>query len=101
MSDFFEKAKETAKKAGNFAADKAGDAAEIGKYKAKIMSQKNEISNSEKELGKIVYRDYVDGNAQSEEMINLCQKITEAKKIIEDYEAEIEKVKDHGDSEHL
>ena len=101
MSDFFNKAREKAMKVGSFAADKAGSAAEIGKYKAKIAGQKNDISSAEKELGKIVFRDYEEGNNQSAEMLELCEKIKAARDTISQYEEEIDKIKSEGAVETL
>ena len=54
MSDFLNMAK-------GFAADaldKAGDAAEVGKYKAKIAARKAEIEKIERQMGLYIYLTY-------------------------------------------
>ncbi|MGI6736447.1 MAG: hypothetical protein ACOX41_03940 [Anaerovoracaceae bacterium] len=53
---------------GEKALDKAGDAAEIGKYKARIAGQKSEIRSAEAKIGHYVYDQY---REQDEEQLTV------------------------------
>lgn len=46
------------KKVGSDVIDKAGEMVELGKYKARISSQKSEIEKLQKQIGKYIYDQY-------------------------------------------
>lgn len=92
MGDFFDKAK----KLGEMAVDKTGDIAEIGKYKAKITSQKAEIKDLERQIGKYIYEQFKnrdDDEPMDENVLDFCQSIDSAYDEITILEDKIEKVK--------
>ncbi|MEA4922550.1 MAG: hypothetical protein VB031_04190 [Eubacteriaceae bacterium] len=96
MGDFLDKAK----KLGAMAADKTSDVAEIGKYKAKIASQKAEIKDLEKQIGKRVYDQFKERDEDEpmdENLLDLCQSIDSAYDEITILEDKIENVKNDKD----
>ena len=66
------------KKVGFGMKDKAGEMYEVSKYKARILSQKNEIEKLQMQIGKYVYDLYKDDNESElfdEEIIDSCHAI--------------------------
>ena len=79
MSDFLNMAK-------GFAADaldKAGDAAEVGKYKAKIAARKAEIEKIERQMGLYIYLTYSEHEDDEEEGITPDPKLRDMCKQID------------------
>ena len=66
------------RKVGTGVLDKAGDMMEVGKYKARISSQKSEIEKLQKQIGKYVYDQYKE-DQESEwfdaEILDTCHAI--------------------------
>ena len=92
MGDFFEKAKKVA----GMAADKAGDVAEMGKQKAKIVSLKSEIGAAEKRIGRFYYEKFKEDETVDLDIIDAIKEITEKEALIEEMEDAIQKIKDEG-----
>ena len=90
MVDFLDKAK----KFGEYAADKAGDVAEIGKLKARISSRKSDIVALEKKIGKYYYDNLRNTGVTIDELEAYYTEIDELSAQILDCEAEIERIKE-------
>lgn len=89
MSDYMDKAK----KMGAYAADKVGDAAKIGKYKASIASQKSEINDNKRKIGEYCYSKYVAGEELDATIQDFCHIIEDCNDTISKYEVKIAKVR--------
>lgn len=90
MSDFLDKAKIIGAKAYS----QAGDALEVGKYKAKIISKKAEIDKVYMEIGRFVYDKYADNDdGIDQEIIDKCSMIDSMFDEIIVMEEKIESVK--------
>lgn len=66
------------RKVGSGVLDKAGDMMEVGKYKARISSQKAEIEKLQKQIGKYVYDRYRDDDEAEwfdPEILDTCHAI--------------------------
>ncbi|MCM1272037.1 MAG: hypothetical protein NC225_03470 [Clostridium sp.] len=73
--------------------NEAGDAVEVTKQKAKISKEKTNIKNNYEEIGKYVYEQYVKTNQADAAVMQYINAITASKKVIDDCNAEIERVK--------
>lgn len=86
MGSFFDKAKSMGAKA----ADKAGDAVEIGKAKAKIASKKSDIEKVQVQIGEYCHKRYLGAGAEEDDTIrNFCMRIDELNKEVAELEAQI------------
>jgi hypothetical protein len=66
------------KKVGSEVIDKAGEMVELGKYKARISSQKSEIEKLQRQIGKYVYDLYKEENEGEffdSEILDTCHAI--------------------------
>ncbi|MDE6025566.1 MAG: hypothetical protein K2G45_08940 [Lachnospiraceae bacterium] len=73
--------------------NEAGDAVEVTKQKAKISKEKTNIKNNYEEIGKYVYEQYVETSQADQAVMQYIDAISQSKKIIEECNAEIQKVK--------
>lgn len=73
--------------------NEAGDAVEVTKQKAKISKEKTNIKNNYEEIGKYIYEQYLKTSQADSAIMQYINAVTESKKIIDDCNAEIEKVK--------
>lgn len=92
MSDFLKKAKGL----GSKAIETTQNAAETGKYKTQILSQKSKIKDFEKKIGKAAYEAYKEDPENipvTEEIAGYCQGIDAAKDAIAVLEEKIKNVK--------
>ena len=89
MQDIFNKVGKFAEKA----ADKTGELVETGKLKAQIVSAKNEINTTKKQIGDYYYEKYSKGVELDEAVIDMCKSIREQELLIDELEAKIELVK--------
>jgi hypothetical protein len=86
MGDFFE----SVKKVGAYAADKTGDAVEIGVAKGKIAARKSDIADIEKLIGRYFYKKYLEnGVGEDEAVLEHCKKIDSLNSEIAELEAQI------------
>jgi hypothetical protein len=95
MSDIMNMAKGIASEAF----DKASDAAEIGKYKAKIVGKKNEIEKIERRMGLYIYLMYSEGEEDDGENLDpklrdMCKQIDAVYDEIALLENKIDQVKE-------
>ena len=66
------------RKVGSEVIDKAGEMVELGKYKARISSQKSEIEKLQRQIGKYVYDLYKEENESEffdSEILDTCHAI--------------------------
>ncbi len=92
MSEFSSKVK----KVGTDVIDKAGEMVELGKYKARISSQRSEIEKLQKQIGKYVYDQFKEGSEETffdPEIIDTCQAIDATYDEIAILEDKIDKIK--------
>lgn len=94
MQDFLNKAGKVAKSTASKAADKAGDIVEIGKIKAKISSARNEISETERKIGRYYFDQYMDGVAVDAIVGAMCEEIKAQQEQIDELEKKIQEVKE-------
>ena len=73
--------------------NEAGDAVEVTKQKAKISKEKTNIRNNYEEIGKYVYEQYVKTSQADQAVMQYIEAISQSKKVIEECNAEIQKVK--------
>lgn len=101
MQGFFDKVSKSASAVANKAGNKANELLEVGKLKAQIVSQKQEISTAKKEIGDYYYSLYEDGKTgdnEDEKLKDLCEKIAAINKVITDLEKQVEAAKDEHDA---
>lgn len=86
MADFLDKVK----KVGAYAADKTGDAVEIGVARGKITARKSDIADVERKIGKYFYNKYLeDGVASDDAVAEHFRKIDSLNREIAELEAQI------------
>ena len=96
-----DKVSKTAAAAAGKAGNKAGELLEVGKLKAQIAAQKQEISSVKKEIGNYCYSMYDGeelGDIDNDKIKELCVKIASANAVIADLENRIEAAKDERDA---
>ena len=96
-----DKVSRTAAAAAGKAGNKAGELLEVGKLKAQIVAQKQEISSVKKEIGDYCYSMYDGeelGDLDNDKIRVLCVKIASANAAIADLENRIEAAKDERDA---
>ncbi len=93
MQDFFNKLGKSAATAASKAGNKAEELIEVGKLKAKINSEKSEISSAEKEIGRYCYGLFQNGKLKDEAIKELCEKIKACYNNIEELEKQIQEEK--------
>ena len=96
-----DKVSKTAAAAAGKAGNKAGELLEVGKLKAQIAAQKQEISFVKKEIGDYCYSMF-DGvelaTPDKDKIKDLCLKIAVANATITELESKIEAAKDESDA---
>lgn len=93
MGELFDKVK----KAGAYAADKTGDAVEIGVAKGKIASRKGDIADVERLIGRYFYNKYLkDGVGEDDAVLEHFKKIDALNGEIAQLEAQIFSTKNEG-----
>lgn len=98
---FLDKVSKTAAAAAGKAGNKAGELLEVGKLKAQIASQKQEISSVKKEIGDYCYSMFDGeelGSLDNDKIKDLCLKIAVANAAIAELEGKIEAAKDERDA---
>lgn len=98
---FLDKVSKTAAAAAGKAGNKAGELLEVGKLKAQIASQKQEISSVKKEIGDYCYSMFDGeelGSLDNDKIKDLCLKIAVANAAIAELENRIEAAKDEHDA---
>lgn len=74
--------------------NEAGDAVGITKQKSKISKEKNKIKENYEEIGKYYYKKYKATSQADEGVMQYMNAIDESKKIIDECNAEIERIKE-------
>lgn len=93
MGELFDKVK----KVGAYAADKTGDAVEIGVAKGKIASRKSDIADVERLIGRYFYNKYLrEGTGEDETVLEHFKKIDALNGEIAQLEAQIFSTKNEG-----
>lgn len=90
MARFMDKVGNIAKKA----ADKTGDMVEIGMLNSKIGAQRQNISSIRERMGGIIFEQFRQGIALSEELTQFCQQIEEIEATITRMEKDIQDLKE-------
>lgn len=94
MRDFFDKVSKSAVSAANKAGNKAGELMEVGKLKAQIAAQKQDMSAIKKEIGDYCFKLYEEGKIEDEKIKEFCSRLADINEIVEDLEKQIGSVKD-------
>ena len=97
---FIDKVATKSKSAMKRADSKMGESIDVGKIKSKISDEKNKVKENYMNIGKKYYKYSKDGSPElMGEIEDLVAAIDESRKLIEQYEAEIETVKAKGKEE--
>ena len=84
--------------AAQLAAQKAKDLAMIARAKVQIAAEEDKIRKAQIEIGKLCYRDFMDGaEPQRSEYLPWYEKITECKLVIDELNLTIEAVKNSAE----
>lgn len=86
---FFDKLNDLANNIG----DKANEALEITKMNSKINSERAAMAEELRKLGEYYYGKYAEGEQLDEQTTEICQNITLHEKVIQETQAEINRVK--------
>ena len=90
--DFFTDFVETISKAAKDLGNRADSFVETQKIRAKILSEQKMIEKDFTDLGKIIYKKYVDGEPLDETMAEVCEDVTQRKIAIAAYRETIAKM---------
>ena len=90
--DFFTDFGETISKAAKDLGNRADSFVETQKIRAKILSEQKMIEKDFTDLGKIIYKKYVDGEPLDETMAEVCEDVTQRKISIAAYRETIAKM---------
>ena len=90
--DFFTDFGETISKAAKDLGNRADSFVETQKIRAKILSEQKMIEKDFTDLGKIIYKKYVDGEPLDETMAEVCEDVTQRKIAIAAYRETIAKM---------
>ena len=90
--DFFTDYGETISKAAKDLGNRADSFVETQKIRAKILSEQKMIEKDFTDLGKIIYKKYVDGEPLDETMAEVCEDVTQRKIAIAAYRETIAKM---------
>ena len=90
--DFFTDFGETISKAAQDLGNRADSFVETQKIRAKILSEQKMIEKDFTDLGKIIYKKYVDGEPLDETMAEVCEDVTQRKIAIAAYRETIAKM---------
>ena len=90
--DFFTDFGETISKAAKDLGNRADSFVETQKIRAKILSEQKMIEKDFTDLGKIIYKKYVDGDPLDETMAEVCEDVTQRKIAIAAYRETIAKM---------
>ena len=90
--DFFTDFGETISKASKDLGNRADSFVETQKIRAKILSEQKMIEKDFTDLGKIIYKKYVDGEPLDETMAEVCEDVTQRKIAIAAYRETIAKM---------
>jgi hypothetical protein len=94
FQDNFESISGKVSEAAQQAAQKAKDLALIARLKVQILSEEDKIKKAELEVGKLCYRDFINGaEPERGEYLPWYEKITESKGVIDDLKLTIEAIK--------
>lgn len=74
--------------------NEAGDAVGVTKQKAKISKEKTKIKENYEEIGKYYYDEYVKTSQIDDAVMQYANAVTESKRVIDECNAEIEKIKE-------
>lgn len=74
--------------------NEAGDAVGVTKQKAKISKEKSKIKENYENIGKYYYEKYAATADIDDAVMQYANAITESKKVIDECNAEIEKIKE-------
>lgn len=100
FNEFFDSVKDKVTQHAQAASQKTKDLTAIAKANMAIKNEESKIRKAENELGKLYYADYTAGNAPEGEAYGpWCEKITEAKAVIEEQRAIIETLKAKKDEQ--
>lgn len=72
---------------------KTGEAVELTRLKSQIYNLEREIKRDFADLGKMIYEQYLESEDAEESLKPICEEITKKKSLIEQYEGEIECLK--------
>lgn len=94
LNEFFDSVKDRVTQGAQAASQKTKDLTAIAKANMAIKTEESKIRKAEAELGKLYYADYTAGNTpEGEAYAPWCEKITEARAVIEEQKAVIEALK--------
>lgn len=74
--------------------NEAGDAVGVTKQKAKISKEKTKIKENYEEIGKYYYDKYLKTSQIDDTVMQYANAVTESKRVIDECNAEIEKIKE-------
>lgn len=87
--EFCQKAKKTVAKT----ADKINQTADIAALQVKLSMSENKLDEAYTALGKIAYTHFAEEENQAEEVAKAMTAVDEAKKVVDDYKAQIAALK--------
>ena len=90
MKDFFEDIVDRISDTAETVGKKAGEVVEVQKIKGKIRTLERNNRRDFRDLGRMVYERYKNGEVQEGEFFDLCENISEREDEIQSCEAEIE-----------
>ncbi len=93
MNDFLRDLGKTITKAAEDVSDKTGEFFEVTKMKGQIASEEKIISQAYAAIGAILYKEYENGTAVSEEIAEICKDIDRHKKRISALEKDLKYMK--------
>lgn len=94
LNEFFDSVKDKVTQSAQAASQRTRDLTAIAKANMAIKTEEGKIRKAENELGKLYYADFIAGNTpEGEAYAPWCDKITEAKAVIEEQKAAIEALK--------
>lgn len=79
--------------------EKASDVVEASKISAKINAEKNVITALKTQMGELLMSQYLEDKITDQDLLELCQKVTESQEIINKYEEDIVKIKKESPKE--
>lgn len=92
MKDFFEDIVDRISDTAETVGKKAGEVVEVQKIKGRIRTLERNNRRDFRDLGRMVYERYKNGEVQESEFFDLCENISEREDEIKVYELEIENI---------
>lgn len=92
-SDIFESLSRTFTETADKVAKKTDEFISVQKVKSRKNSLESQMNSAYRSIGKTIFKEYADGNAVSEDVAKLCEKIKKLQKEIEVCTSEIADIK--------